>query len=130
MLTGFLLLLYFFWIVVTVRYHLSTFRRWQRVHTEVRLIFFDNNTNEKVPKVDIQVVGNQTVIFNYEVENHTRMCANDASHIETLSSCQVGNHSESICNNEVGKHNRHSSNDEEVEQEHYTSASNVEFTVV
>lgn len=46
MLTGFLTIIYLFWIAITLRYHYTTFRQWQRSHTEVRLVFSNKDLNE------------------------------------------------------------------------------------
>ena len=48
MLSTFLLLMYLFWASITIRYHITTFRRWQDRNQDVRIIFENkrDNTNE------------------------------------------------------------------------------------
>lgn len=46
LMTGFLGMLYLFWMIITLRYHFVTFKRWQRRNTEVRLIFSNHCLNK------------------------------------------------------------------------------------
>lgn len=41
MLTGFLSLIYLFWLAVTLRYHWYTFREWQKLNTTIMLVLND-----------------------------------------------------------------------------------------
>jgi len=48
LLTGFLILMYFLWMGVTLRYHYLTFRKWQGNNTTVRLVFSNHRRPENI----------------------------------------------------------------------------------
>ena len=60
MLTTFLLLMYFFWASITLRYHFGEYLKWQEDHQEVRIIFDDKvmvtkqNSREEPDGIDTE----------------------------------------------------------------------------
>jgi len=66
LLTGFLIMMYFVWMVVTARYHYMTFKRWQSENTTVRLVFSNHHTS------DCSKTGASTACPHHNLHNNNK----------------------------------------------------------
>ena len=67
LLTGFLAMLYLFWVLITIRYHYLSFKHWQRSNTEVRVVFSNQRCNEVAGMASSNMV-NDNAVENGELE--------------------------------------------------------------
>lgn len=79
LLTGFLLMMYLLWIVITARYHYLTFKKWQMENMTVRLVFSNHQAHARSDgkcevdidhEVVVSVLGNDSkTTGEYTVQN-------------------------------------------------------------